>query len=97
MSTSTPSAPYDDASSYRLPTTVLPHAYRLTLTPDLAAATFVGEVEIDVSVEGTTSTVVLNAAELDIASATFRHDGAEPVAPTSISLDDVEELSLIHI
>ena len=95
MSTSTPSAPHDDASSYRLPTTVLPHAYRLTLTPDLAAATFVGEVAIDVSVDGTTSTVVLNAAELDIASATFRHDGTEPVAPTSISLDDVEERAVL--
>ena len=37
--------------SYRLPTTVRPHAYRLVLTPDLPAATFAGDVEIDVTVE----------------------------------------------
>ena len=44
MSTSTFAAGSDDASSYRLPTTVLPHDYRLTLTPDLGAATFTGDV-----------------------------------------------------
>ena len=38
----------DDTAAYRLPTTVLPRRYRLILAPDLAAATFTGEVEIDV-------------------------------------------------
>ena len=43
-----------------------PHAYRLVLTPDLPAATFSGDVEIDISIEEPTRDIVLNAAELDI-------------------------------
>ena len=64
----------DDPASYRLPTTVLPRHYRLTLAPDLGAATFTGEVEIDVSVDAPVTSIVLNAAELAIASATL-HPG----------------------
>jgi aminopeptidase N len=70
MTSSTSAPRTDDASSYRLPATVLPHAYRLTLTPDLGAAAFTGEVAIDVTVVAPTATVVLNAAELEIATAT---------------------------
>ena len=76
----------DDTAAYRLPTTVLPHHYRLTLAPDLNAATFTGDVEIDLSVEGSTSTIVLNAAELEIASATLRAgDAASASRPRSPS------------
>jgi len=70
MRTSNSGPTTDDASAYRLPTTVLPHAYRLTLTPDLGAATFTGEVEIDVSVGLATNQVVLNAAELELTTET---------------------------
>jgi len=41
----------DQTPAYRLPTSVRPHAYRLVLRPDLAAATFSGDVEIDLTVE----------------------------------------------
>jgi len=67
MRTSTPDTGLAaDSAAYRLPTTVLPRHYRLTLEPDLGAATFAGDVEIDLSVEGATSSIVLNAAELDM-------------------------------
>ncbi|MGH8980119.1 MAG: M1 family aminopeptidase, partial [Acidimicrobiales bacterium] len=56
----------------RLPTGVLPSAYRLRLDPDLDSATFEGAVEIDVEVLHPTSTVVLHAHELEIAPATER-------------------------
>ena len=42
----------EETPAYRLPPSVRPHAYRLVLTPDLPAATFSGDVEIDLSVDG---------------------------------------------
>jgi len=91
MRTSTSGHTTDDASAYRLPTTVLPHAYRLTLTPDLGAATFTGEVEIDVTVGVATDQVVLNAAELAITSAEVVAAGGDALAAASVDLDDAEE------
>ena len=56
MSTTTPDTADGAADSptghpaYLLPTSVRPRAYRLVLTPDLPAATFTGDVEIDITV-----------------------------------------------
>ena len=83
-----------ETSAYRLPTTVRPHAYRLVLTPDLEAATFAGDVEIDVSVEAPTDTITLNAAELEITFAELNDgdpDAGYALAPTDIALDPEEE------
>ncbi len=92
MRNSTPGPAADDASSYRLPTTVLPTAYRLTLVPDLGSASFTGDVEIDVSVGSPTDRIVLNAAELEITSAGVASgtDGGS-AAPASVDLDPTEE------
>ena len=51
---------------YRLPRSVVPHRYTLALQPDLAAATFVGHVIIDATVNEAVNRIVLNAIELDI-------------------------------
>jgi puromycin-sensitive aminopeptidase len=53
---------------YRLPRAVLPSRYALILEPDLAAATFTGSVTAEVEVVESVDQVVLNAADLDIAS-----------------------------
>jgi puromycin-sensitive aminopeptidase len=58
----------DDA--VRLPTDVLPQAYRLVLEPDLDAATFTGSVEIDCTVQRDTDRVVLHAVDLDLGEVT---------------------------
>ncbi len=87
------SAPTND-DDYRLPTTVRPHAYRLVLTPDLPAATFAGDVEIDLTVETPTTTITLNAAELEITFAELNDgnpDAGYALAPTAITLDADEE------
>jgi puromycin-sensitive aminopeptidase len=89
----------DDPTTYRLPYTVVPSWYRLTLVPDLAAATFAGEVSIDVTVAEPVTDIVLNAAELTIDSAALTPtEGAGSasgesgtVAPSSITLDAEEE------
>jgi puromycin-sensitive aminopeptidase len=77
------------ANPYRLPRTVLPRRYDLTLTPDLPGATFVGAVDVDVDVTSPTAVVLLNAIELEIDEAwvtigTVRHDAA-------VSLDEESE------
>src|SRR3954452_9498719 len=51
---------------YRLPRNVVPSRYSLVLEPDLAEATFTGTVAVELTVTETTSTMLLNAAELKI-------------------------------
>jgi puromycin-sensitive aminopeptidase len=58
------------ANPHRLPRTVLPRRYDLTLEPDLEAATFVGRETIAVEVRTETSEVVLNSVEIEIDEAT---------------------------
>src|ERR1700722_17853046 len=48
----------------RLPGGVRPEAYKLTLTPDLKAATFTGSETIDVVLDAPSKTITLNAAEI---------------------------------
>ena len=54
------------SNPFRLPRTVLPHRYDLTLTPDLDAATFAGSVDIAVEVGEPTASIVMNAIELEV-------------------------------
>ncbi|HEX7767922.1 MAG TPA: M1 family metallopeptidase [Nitrospira sp.] len=56
---------------YRLPRHVLPHRYDLRLEPDLTSATFSGVVNISLTVTQATGTIILNAVDLTIASATL--------------------------
>jgi puromycin-sensitive aminopeptidase len=83
----------DDPTAYRLPYSVVPSRYHLTLVPDLAGATFTGDVSIDVNVAEPVTTIVLNAAELTIDSATLTPTGNDATAlePSSITLDADEE------
>ena len=57
---------------HRLPRTVVPRRYDLTLEPDLDAATFAGHETVAVDVAEPTRTIVLNAADLEIDEATLR-------------------------
>ncbi len=70
-----------------LPTTVLPRKYRITLKPDLTRFTFEGSESIDVQVAEATSEIVLNAIELEVASATIRENGSS-IAAGPISYDE---------
>jgi aminopeptidase N len=57
------------AAAQRLPAGIVPQHYDLTFTPDLEKATFTGEEIIQVQVLKPSSTVTLNAAELEIQEA----------------------------
>lgn len=60
---------------YRLPRTVLPSRYELTLEPDLSAARFAGEVAVSVEVKEPVGEIVLNAKELEIDEVWLEQDG----------------------
>src|SRR5205085_858044 len=77
------------ADPHRLPAHSSPTHYALVLEPDLAAATFAGEVRIDVEVTEPTDTLVLNALELEVDDATV--DGR---AATATLDPEYERLSL---
>jgi aminopeptidase N len=81
----------------RLPSGVHPEAYKLTLTPDLKAATFTGSETIDVVLDAPSRTITLNAAEikfgevkayaLPIAAYSYGKLGSQPVALTPLQAD----------
>jgi len=73
----------------RLPNTVHPESYTLTLAPDLNAATFTGVETIDVTVKEPVSTITLNAAEIAFQSVTVTAGGKEQKA--TVSLDNEKE------
>ena len=65
----------DGLDPYRLPTGIRPERYDVRLRPSLDDATFTGEVAIRLRVDQPTSTIVLNAIELDISLVTV--DGTD--------------------
>ncbi|HLY84737.1 MAG TPA: M1 family metallopeptidase, partial [Acidimicrobiales bacterium] len=85
-----------DAVMYRLPRTIEPQRYELTLTPDLDDATFAGEARVEVRVNEPVQEVVLNAVELEIHSAELvAEDGTR--LGGHVTLDDVEERAIIAL
>jgi puromycin-sensitive aminopeptidase len=60
---------------FRLPTHVVPSAYRIRLEPDLGAARFDGTVEIDLRIEEATNDVALNAVDLVFGAVEIRGAG----------------------
>ncbi|MBM4263866.1 MAG: M1 family metallopeptidase [Deltaproteobacteria bacterium] len=59
--------------AHRLPQKVVPERYEIRLTPDLTTWTFEGEEKIAVQVLDPVREIVVNAAELQIHSASIRH------------------------
>ncbi len=79
-------------ADYRLPRTVIPSRYELTLAPYLEQAEFSGHQVIDVDVLQPVGEIVLNAAEIKIADVEMvRLDGSERAVATSIEYDEERE------
>ena len=79
-----------------LPTHVRPSHYALELSPDLQNASFAGEVAIDVLVAEITSEIVLNAIELELASASFAPRGGAATGPSEITYDEASETATLR-
>lgn len=76
---------------YRLPRTVIPSRYELTLEPDLQTARFAGSVSIAVEVTEPVEAVWLNAAELDISAAALEDASGQRRPITEVTLHPEQE------
>src|SRR5580704_16433357 len=81
---------------FRLPRTVEPLVYRLTLAPDLDAATFTGTAEVDVVVHEATDELVVNAIELAIDDVTLTTATGETIDAT-VALDEATERAMFGL
>jgi len=67
----------------RLPGNVTPQEYRLTLAPNISAATFSGDETISVTLAAPSNTITLNAAEITFNSVTADAHGVMQTAQVS--------------
>jgi len=79
------------ARAERLPKTVIPEHYALTLAPDLKTATFTGFETIDVELKEPSKTITLNSAEIKFESVTVKAAGKEQTA--TVATDDEKEVA----
>jgi Peptidase M1 N-terminal domain len=78
-----------------LPTNVIPRHYRLSLTPDFSTFKFAGKVSVALDVAKPTSSIILNALELEFHSATVDNSG-KSISSKSISVDDEMQVATIE-
>ena len=81
------------AEASRLPRFVIPHHYSLTVTPDLQAERFAGEVTIEAGAQMPVTNVVLNAAEMTFRGATITAAGETQTAAITFD-ENAERLTL---
>ena len=85
-----------DLDRYRLPRTVVPSHYELELAPDLDAATFTGTARIDVEVVEPVDEIVLNALDLQIATAALIGPNGTTLTGT-VTYDTETERAMISL
>jgi len=88
-----PEAP--PGASLRLPPLAAPDHYSLTITPDLAKATFAGEAVIDIRVLESTPRIVLHAADITFERTTIESGGR--TQPATVTLDAAAETATLTV
>src|SRR5512133_3012654 len=83
------------ASAQRLPDTAIPSHYKMTLAPDLQAATFDGDETIDVRVNKPTSQIVLNSADIKFGDVTISSGGKSQTAKATT--DEKAEMASLAV
>jgi len=82
---------------YRLPRTVVPSRYDLTLEPDLDAGNFEGTVAVTIEVVEPVTEIILNANELRLDDATLTAADGRTVEVTKILTDDDAERATVDL
>src|SRR5215207_8401179 len=83
------------AHAQRLPDTVVPVHYDLTVEPDLAKATFAGRAGIDVMLKASSKTIVLNAAEITFGQVEIVAAGKTQTA--AVTLDPAKDQATLTV
>jgi len=83
------------ALAQRLPATVVPTHYALWFAPDLQNATFRGRETIDITVANPTTTITLNAAEIQFGAVTIMAGGRMQTG--RVTLDDRNEMATLTV
>jgi puromycin-sensitive aminopeptidase len=86
-----------DETPHRLPRTVVPSRYDLTLEPDLDAGTFAGSVEVALRVVEPVTEILLNANELRLDHATLTAADGRQVEVSKILTDDAAERATLDL
>jgi len=86
-----------DETPYRLPRTVVPSRYDLTLEPDLDAGTFRGSIDVALAVLEPVTEIVLNANELRLEGATLTTADGRAVEVSKILTDDEAERATVDL
>jgi puromycin-sensitive aminopeptidase len=94
--TQDPSPTSPDDSAYRLPKSVIPERYELTLAPDLAAFTYTGEERVTLQISEPVDVILLNAVDLDIYEASLT-DGSGTILTGTVSTIEQEERARIAL
>src|SRR5262249_15565592 len=81
----------DPLDPYRLPRTVIPSRYDLTLEPNLQTARFTGTVTIAMDMVEPVDTVWLNAAELAITAAAIEDTTGQRRPIAEVTLHEAQE------
>jgi puromycin-sensitive aminopeptidase len=77
------------AGEIRLPSSITPDRYQLTITPDIAAARFRGEEKIEIRLAAPSREVTLHAVELEISGARAQSGGV--TQPAEVRLDAAQQ------
>ena len=80
-----------DGSGFRLPRNVVPSRYDITIETDLDGSRFRGEEDVAVTVHEATSTIVLNAKELEISDVRVSSADGAAVDVTGVEVDGEAE------
>ena len=83
------------AAAQRLPATVTPIHYTLWFAPDLQNATFRGRETINVAVTNPTTSITLNAAEIQFGDVTLTSGGRKQTA--RVMLDEKQEMATLTV
>ncbi|HET9110073.1 MAG TPA: M1 family metallopeptidase [Ktedonobacterales bacterium] len=92
----TSATPTSDPKAYRLPTTVRPRHYAITLDARPGRDTFSGSVSIQVSIAAPTNTIELHAHDLDVTNARLASANSQTFA-ASVALDADREIAVITL
>ncbi len=82
---------------FRLPRTVVPSRYDLSIQPDLAAATFSGSEDVVITVHDTVEAIVVNAVELSIDDGWVVDEDGRRIAITDVRLDEETQRAVLTL